>query len=156
MNETLELISETQNKLKELLDNYKNERQLIQKENEDRIEELYGQILGFIAEKFEPYREFYVRYCNKVHTVASVWIQGLNSGGEWVDIRANSDWTQFFFDKGYYGLEVSHRRIVLGWQRIKEDFLKRLEKHKADYLRIGEISMNENLKLKEQLDAFEL
>lgn len=157
MDKTLELISETQNKLKELLDDYNNKSLSIEKSNERRIEELYCQILGFIARKFEPYKTFYVKYCNKVHTIASVYVKhSYDDSGDWIDLRANSDWTQFFFAKDYCNIEVTHERIVLGWQRIKEDFLRALENHKADYLRSCEKTMNENIKLKEQLDAFAL
>lgn len=155
MDKTLELISETQSKLKELIDDYRNESLSIKKENEDRIEKLYSQILDFIAEKFEPYKQFYIRYCNKLHDVASVWIKNGESG-DWIDIRATPDWTQFFFAKNYCNLEIPHGRIVLGWSRIKEDFLESLERHKNQYLKILQEQREYSLKLKEQLDAFEL
>ena len=155
MDTTLELINETQGKLKELLDNYRNDTKSIATQNNDRVEELYNQILGYIAEKFEPYKEFYLRYHNKLHKVASVWISDSYSG-DWIDIRANSDWTKFFFSPNQYGWEVSHKRIVLGWKRIKEDFLKDLEREKDDYLEDCDRNRNEAIELKAKLDAFEL
>jgi len=157
MDTELELISETQNKLKELLDCYNDKSLSIKKSNEERIEELYGQILGFIAEKFEAYKIFYTKYCNKVHDIATVYVKhSYDDRGDWIDVRANSDWTQFFFAEDYCGIKVSHKRIVLNWQRIKEDFLMGLENHKEDYLRTCEKTMYDNIKLKEQLDEFEL
>lgn len=163
MNEKLIEISELQDKLKELMTDYTNRTNQIKQDNEDRIEAYYSQIMSFIAEHFKPYERFYKSYCNAVHDIASVWVSGGSSsnGGDWVRIRASKDWSSFYFINTYWREDsdlgkVEHKRIVLGWQRIKEDFLEGLEKHKNDYFRTIEGSRRSAEELSKKLDDFQI
>lgn len=157
MNEKLIEISELQNKLKELMTDYVSRTEQIKQDNKDRIETYYSQIMSFIAEHFKPYERFYKAYCNKDHDIATVWVQPF-AGGHWVYLQSNSDWTSFQFVCNYYRRReiVGKECIVLGWQKIKEDFLSGLENHKNEYLEIIENSRKSEEELSRKLDDFQI
>ena len=151
MKDTLKQIAETQRTLKELCDDYSRDTADLRSHNNDRVEELYQQILNFMAEKLQSYKQFYIHFTDLLHTVASLYLKGEG----WIRIRANDDWSHVFI--GTCGdRSVSHKAVVLQWKELKESYLRSLEKQKEGYLKASKDARQEQLDLQEQLDAFEL
>lgn len=151
MTDTLEQIAETQRTLKELCDGYARSTADLIRHNNDRIEELYQQILSFMAEKLQPYKQFYTHFTDLLHTVSSPYLKGEG----WIRIRANDDWSRVFIES-CKDRSVPHKEVVLQWKELKESYLQTLEKQKEGYLKASKNARQEQIDLQEQLDAFEL
>lgn len=155
MDETLELISETQNKLKELMVGYSKKTKSVQKQNDDKIKELYEQIMEFIAETARPYRQFFRQGLSKYRiAIVSIKHSDYNDSSVY-DLMANNDWTKFYFTN-QYNTAPSYSSVVLDWKNVKKALLNSLEFDKEVALTDLEIARKKAFELKEKLDAFEL